>query len=111
MTLGLPSGFDPLPPPELELVRLTAWISGSVQGVGFRWWCRAAALELGLAGYARNLPDGRVELVVEGAPKVCQRMIARVRSEERSIMRRPGKVKSVVARWTDPKGATGFYQE
>ena len=35
--------------------RLTAWVHGEVQGVGFRWWTRARALELGLAGSASNL--------------------------------------------------------
>ena len=41
-------------------------ISGQVQGVGFRWFVARHARSLGLAGYARNLPDGRVEVVVGG---------------------------------------------
>jgi acylphosphatase len=41
-------------------------VSGSVQGVGFRWFVARHARALGLAGYARNLPDGRVEVVVSG---------------------------------------------
>lgn len=41
-------------------VRLTAWVHGWVQGVGFRWWTRCRALELGLTGYAANHADGRV---------------------------------------------------
>jgi acylphosphatase len=41
-------------------------VSGSVQGVGFRWFVARHARSLGLAGYARNLPDGRVEVVVNG---------------------------------------------
>ena len=41
--------------PEPE-VRLTAFVHGQVQGVGFRWWTRARALELGLSGSATNLP-------------------------------------------------------
>lgn len=44
--------------------RLTAWVHGRVQGVGFRWWTRSRALELGLVGSATNHADGRV-LVVE----------------------------------------------
>lgn len=41
-------------------------ISGQVQGVGFRWFVARHARSLGLTGYARNLPDGRVEVVVSG---------------------------------------------
>jgi acylphosphatase len=37
-----------------------------VQGVGFRWFVARHARSLGLAGFARNLPDGRVEVVVSG---------------------------------------------
>ena len=41
-------------------------VSGLVQGVGFRWFVARHARSLGLGGYARNLPDGRVEVVVSG---------------------------------------------
>jgi acylphosphatase len=41
-------------------------VSGMVQGVGFRWFVARHARALGLTGYARNLPDGRVEVVVSG---------------------------------------------
>ena len=47
-------------------VRLTARVRGLVQGVGFRWFARTRALDLGLVGSAENLPDGRV-LVVAAA--------------------------------------------
>lgn len=40
--------------------------SGRVQGVGFRYTVRNIALQYNVAGYVRNLPDGRVELVMEG---------------------------------------------
>jgi acylphosphatase len=42
-------------------------ISGLVQGVGFRWFVARHARALGLRGYARNLADGSVEVVVDGA--------------------------------------------
>ena len=42
-------------------------VSGIVQGVGFRWFAARHARALGLAGYARNLPDGRVEVVAAAA--------------------------------------------
>jgi acylphosphatase len=42
-------------------------VSGRVQGVSYRASARAKAHELGLAGYARNLPDGRVEVLAVGA--------------------------------------------
>ena len=41
-------------------------VSGMVQGVGFRWFVARHARSLGLVGFARNLPDGRVEVVVSG---------------------------------------------
>jgi len=42
------------------------YVSGRVQGVFYRSNTRKKALELGLKGWVRNLPDGRVEAVVEG---------------------------------------------
>jgi acylphosphatase len=41
-------------------------VRGRVQGVGFRWFVREHARSLRLAGWVKNLPDGMVELEVEG---------------------------------------------
>jgi acylphosphatase len=46
--------------------RHTCYFSGRVQGVGFRYTTQNLALRYNVGGYVRNLPDGRVELVVEG---------------------------------------------
>lgn len=47
--------------------RLHVYIDGYVQGVGFRFSARERAESLGLSGWVRNLPDGRVECECEGA--------------------------------------------
>lgn len=44
-----------------------AWVTGKVQGVWFRRATREQALKLGLTGYAKNLPDGRVEVLMCGS--------------------------------------------
>jgi acylphosphatase len=49
-------------------MRLKAVIRGEVQGVGFRWAVQRQAGELGLTGYAENLPDGSVRVEAEGDP-------------------------------------------
>jgi acylphosphatase len=80
-------------------VRLTSWVHGRVQGVGFRWWTRARALELGLTGYARNVPDGRVEVVAEGPRERCATLLDLLRSGST-----PGSVDTVVERWSEARG-------
>ena len=46
--------------------RQTCIINGHVQGVGFRYTVQNLALQYNVRGYVRNIPDGRVELVMEG---------------------------------------------
>ena len=50
----------------------TMLVSGKVQGVYYRASTQAVARQLGLGGYARNLPDGRVEVVAEGPVEQLQ---------------------------------------
>lgn len=80
-------------------VRMTAHVHGHVQGVGFRWWTRARALELGLVGSATNLADGRVQVVAEGPKSQVHALLDRLRSGDT-----PGRVDLVVERFDDPRG-------
>ncbi|WP_037074641.1 acylphosphatase [Pseudonocardia spinosispora] len=80
-------------------IRLTAWVHGRVQGVGFRWWTRSRALELDLVGSASNLRDGRVEVVAEGTREACESLLAALRGGET-----PGHVDQVVERWSEATG-------
>ncbi len=90
-----------------EQVRLTAWARGRVQGVGFRWWVRARALELGLVGSASNLRDGRVEINAEGPRAECEQLLDLLRSGTT-----PGRVEGVTERWSEPRGdVTGFVEK
>ncbi|MBN1445038.1 MAG: acylphosphatase [Candidatus Omnitrophica bacterium] len=46
--------------------RCHIFVKGKVQQVGFRFYARGIASETGIAGWVKNLPDGRVEIVAEG---------------------------------------------
>lgn len=89
--------------------RMTAFVHGNVQGVGFRWWTRSRALELGLSGHATNLADGRVQVVAEGPRTQCEKLLELLK-EEPSTTRRPGSVEVVVEQWAAAKGESGFVE-
>ncbi|HEX6106185.1 MAG TPA: acylphosphatase [Gemmatimonadales bacterium] len=55
-------------------------VAGVVQGVGFRWFVARHARALGLSGYARNLPDGRVEVVAAGEDAALDQLHERLRA-------------------------------
>ncbi len=55
-------------------------VSGRVQGVGFRWFVLRCAEREGLTGFARNLPDGRVEVVATGDDDAHERLAAALRA-------------------------------
>ena len=84
--------------------RVVAVVSGHVQCVGFRYFVRGLAEDRDLTGSARNLPDGRVEALVEGDHEAVLRV-------ERALRRGPSgaEVEQVVVEAAVPSGrATGF---
>jgi len=82
-----------------ELVRAHLRIYGRVQGVFFRSTMREVALELGVNGWVRNMPDGSVEAVVEGEREKVEELI-------KWAHRGPplAKVERVEVRWESYRG-------
>lgn len=86
--------------------RLTALVTGRVQGVGFRWWTQRQAEELGLAGSATNTSDGHVEVVAEGERDALRQLLSRLRADP-SQHGRPGRVTRVTDHWGPAEGVGG----
>ncbi len=86
--------------------RLTAWVEGRVQGVGFRWWVRSQALALGLVGQAENLADGRVKVIVEGPIGLCAELLGLLQAGGT-----PGRVRRVASRWAPASGGFAGFTE
>ncbi len=85
------------------MIRRVALVSGDVQGVGYRWFVRGLATAAGLAGSARNLADGRVEVVVEGPEDAVSALVAALDGPDA-----PGSVERVDIRDDVPDGVRGF---
>lgn len=60
--------------------RYHLYIEGIVQGVGFRWYARRTGNLTGVDGWVRNLPDGRVEIVVEGEDEKVEKFIQELKN-------------------------------
>jgi acylphosphatase len=84
-------------------VRKRVLVSGRVQGVFFRDTCRRVASEAGVAGWASNLPDGRVEVVVEGSPGAVDAVVKWCQEGTPY-----SSVESVDVMEETPEGASGF---
>jgi len=89
----------------METTSVHALVTGRVQGVGFRAFTAATARRLGLTGWVRNLPDGSVEALAEGARRDLDEFVTALRSGPPAA-----RVTDVVTRWEDPAApqAAGF---
>ncbi|SET64847.1 acylphosphatase [Geodermatophilus poikilotrophus] len=83
--------------------RAVALVSGSVQGVGYRWFVRGRAAAAGLAGSATNLPDGCVEVVLEGEDAAVEAVLVELQGAQA-----PGAVTRVDVRDEPVQGISGF---
>jgi acylphosphatase len=79
-------------------------VQGRVQGVGYRYFALRHAEELGLAGYARNQPDGSVEVIAEGEAAALAKLEERLQ-EGPSFAHVSGVAREAIAE----RGASGFH--
>lgn len=59
--------------------QLHAWVSGIVQGVGYRYFVIEKALALGLRGYVRNTSNGDVEVLAQGTRSALEQLLTLLR--------------------------------
>jgi acylphosphatase len=90
----------------MSTTRTVAVVSGHVQGVGYRWFVRSLAEAAGLTGSARNLPDGRVEVVLEGTADDVAAVV-----DQLDGPRAPGTVRRVDVRQEMVQGSQRFITE
>ena len=86
------------------MIRYRVLISGRVQGVFFRDSCRRLAEQHGVAGWVRNLPDGRVEAVFEGQPEQVRHLVDWARTGPRLA-----DVADVAVQPEPPEGLAAFH--
>jgi acylphosphatase len=79
------------------------FVSGTVQGVGFRFFVQQKANSLGLSGWARNTDDGRVEVYASGAPERLNDLAAALHMGPRM-----SEVRGVEEQETAPEDSYGF---
>ncbi len=72
------------------------FISGFVQGVGFRQFLKHSARKLGITGWVQNLPDGRVEAIFQGSKESIEQMILRCKKGPML-----SKVEEVLVEWAE----------
>ncbi|BAY39828.1 putative acylphosphatase [Nostoc sp. NIES-2111] len=89
--------------PQSQLIRAHVFITGRVQGVGYRYATVDTASQLGLTGWVRNLPDGRVEAVFEGAREIVEEMVRWCHVGPPAAV-----VQDVKVEYEEPEGLRGF---
>jgi len=87
----------------VDVIRRKVVVQGHVQGVFFRETVRRRAVAAGVAGWARNLPDGTVEAVLEGEANAVERLIEFCREGPRGA-----RVEWLDVVSEEPEGRTGF---
>ncbi|HEY9708474.1 MAG TPA: acylphosphatase [Oculatellaceae cyanobacterium] len=93
----------PNPSAPQEQIRAHVFISGRVQGVGYRYSTMDEADRLGVNGWVRNLPDGRVEAVFEGSRQVVDEMMRWCHKGSTAAV-----VKDVAVEYEELEGLRGF---
>jgi acylphosphatase len=88
---------------EQRTVRARAVLAGRVQGVGFRFFAEEWAEKLRVGGFARNLPDGRLELVAEGPEPAVRTFLEAMRQGPASAV-----VRAFDVQWEEPVGERTF---
>ena len=73
--------------PDHQLQQREIHYAGNVQGVGFRYTVRSLAVGVDVTGFVRNLPDGRVHLVVEGATDEINEFLDAIKAEMTAYIR------------------------
>ena len=86
-----------------ETTRAHVFVSGIVQGVGYRFTTAKQAKQLGVSGWVRNLPDERVEGVFEGTKAAVEQMIRWCHKGPLGAV-----VKDVIVEYEEPKGIREF---
>lgn len=94
-----------MPNPSLpqQSMRAHIFIAGRVQGVGYRYSTMDEAARLGVKGWVRNVPDGRVEAVFEGSRNTVESMIRWCHQGPTTA-----RVKNVEVEYEEPEGLLGF---
>ncbi|MFH0778502.1 MAG: acylphosphatase [Candidatus Eisenbacteria bacterium] len=89
----------------MEAARAHIVVSGMVQGVGYRFFALRQGRALGLKGFVRNVPDGTVELEVEGERESIESLLSALREGPRAA-----RVSQVSVSWREFGGELGDFE-